>query len=212
MDPAWKKRLLDRLDQLIHVGENIDPLQKQNDRQVTKWQSDCEHFLQLLGPHGQPWAYDLRRLLRTYVGYSGVIDSAVGMLDSIHDALSADLLIDLSDLVRGEVFTDLLEQAEHLLDNGYFLAAAVIAGAVFEDHLREMCARRSVAPTSPRPTLQNFIAALYATGHLDKFAMKQAEAIAAARNGAAHAETTFKEKDAEAMVPDVRRFIANHPA
>ncbi len=42
-------------------------------------------------------------------------------------------------LVSAEIFTDFLDMAEHLLDNGYKDAAAVMIGSVLEEHLRQLC-------------------------------------------------------------------------
>ena len=47
----------------------------------------------------------------------------------------ADGIFKVRSLVEAEVFGDFLEQAEHLLANGYFQAAAVVAGCVLEDAL-----------------------------------------------------------------------------
>lgn len=42
-------------------------------------------------------------------------------------------------LVRAELFEDFLEMCDHLLSAGYKDPAAVVAGAVLEEHLRRLC-------------------------------------------------------------------------
>jgi hypothetical protein len=45
------------------------------------------------------------------------------------DVIENDLLVGLDALVFAEAFSDLLEQSEHLLGGGYFLAAGVLGRA-----------------------------------------------------------------------------------
>lgn len=53
-------------------------------------------------------------------------------------------LIDLRTLVAGEVFGDFLDMANHLLEQGYHVPAASLAGAVLEDGLRRVAGARFV--------------------------------------------------------------------
>ncbi len=47
-------------------------------------------------------------------------------------------------LITADLFEDLLEMGEHLLDHGYHIPAATLAGAVLEDTLRKICTRHQV--------------------------------------------------------------------
>src|SRR3990172_1095845 len=47
-------------------------------------------------------------------------------------------------LVRADVFDDFLEMGDHLLTAGYKDPAAVIVGAVLEEHLRKLCAHHAI--------------------------------------------------------------------
>jgi hypothetical protein len=46
--------------------------------------------------------------------------------------------------VAAEVFTDFIEMAEHLLEQGYKDPAAVVAGSVLEEHLRQLCHKNAI--------------------------------------------------------------------
>ena len=59
--------------------------------------------------------------------------TAAGILRAAREDYANGYLFDIKQLIAAEVFDDLLEQAEHLLDAGYQEAAAVLAGAVLED-------------------------------------------------------------------------------
>lgn len=54
------------------------------------------------------------------------------------------LLFDVRSLVAAELFVDFLDQAKHLLENGFHVPAASLAGAVLEDGLRRLCAKNSI--------------------------------------------------------------------
>jgi hypothetical protein len=75
------------------------------------------------------------------------IESGLGILNALADDLEHGYLVGLRTLISGEIFTDFIEMAEHLLAEGYSHAAASIAGAVLEDSLRRTLAERSAKAT-----------------------------------------------------------------
>ena len=62
--------------------------------------------------------------------------SVLGSLKSIKESLDDGLLIRFEDIVYAEAFSDLVEQAEYLYEQGYFLASGVILRAVLEERLK----------------------------------------------------------------------------
>ena len=54
------------------------------------------------------------------------------------------------ELVHSDLFADMLEAAEYLLGEGYKDPAAVMAGGVLEQRLRELCRKHGVDPASVR--------------------------------------------------------------
>lgn len=90
--------------------------------------------------------------------YSDDIGYAVSLLSnlqSLHEAIIGGHLARFEDLVFAEAFADLLEQADYLFDQGYTLAAGVIARAVLEERLNRMCNANSCVPSKPRPIIRN---------------------------------------------------------
>jgi hypothetical protein len=69
--------------------------------------------------------------------------AGIGVLRAFKEDLANGYLFELRTLVTAEVFTDFLDMAEHLLDNGYMHAAASLTGAVLEDGMRQMWEKRS---------------------------------------------------------------------
>ncbi|MGH2373861.1 MAG: HEPN domain-containing protein [bacterium] len=135
---------------------------------------------------------------------------AQGVLKAAADDLSGGHLFDLRQLIEAEVFDDFLEQAEHLHAAGYHPAAAVIAGCVLEEALRNLCAKHSVA-VAPKPKLDQMNADLAKVGAYSKLIQKRVTALADLRNKAAHGEwTDFNADDVEKMLKSVRRFLEEY--
>lgn len=135
---------------------------------------------------------------------------AIEILKAAKADYESGYLFDTRVLIEAEVFGDFLEQAEHLLSQGYFQPAAVIAGSVLEDGLRKLCARKGIL-LQPKATINPMNDALAKAGVYNKLTQKRITALADIRNSAAHGKwTEFSEKDVEDMIRDVRRFMEDH--
>ncbi len=72
------------------------------------------------------------------------ISFQIGALKALKRDYAEGYLATIQGLVRAEVFSDFLEMAEHLIEQGYKDPAAVLIGGVLEEHLRNLCAAKSV--------------------------------------------------------------------
>lgn len=61
------------------------------------------------------------------------------ILLSIQNEIEGGWIFSVKKLVSAEIFSDFLEMAEHLLDQGYKDPAAVMIGSVLEENLRQLC-------------------------------------------------------------------------
>ena len=136
-------------------------------------------------------------------------DSMLGTLKSAKDDYENGYLFDTRALIEAEVFDDFLEQAEHLLNQGYFTASAVIAGSVLEDGLRNLCMKKAVI-LPLKPKLDTMNADLAKAGVYNLLKQKQITALADLRNKAAHGLGGFSKEDVEGIIKDVRRFTADY--
>lgn len=110
-------------------------------------------------------------------------------------------------LIQAEVFDSELEQALALLDAGYKLPSAVVAGVVLETSLSELCDRHSI----PHGKLDKMNADLAKQGVFNKLHQKRITAIADIRNSAAHGKPDeFSEADVSDMIRDITRFVSEH--
>jgi hypothetical protein len=148
----------------------------------------------------------------------------VGILSALRADYDADRLESFRELVHRDVFTDFLEMAAHLLEQGYKGAAAVTAGSVLEEHVRQLCDKNSVPTTftdascDVRPKKLDTMNADLARptpgpAVYDKIEQKAVTAWAAIRNAAAHGEyAKYTVDEVKLMIQGIRGFITRHPA
>ncbi|MCY3665604.1 MAG: hypothetical protein OXH81_08090 [Gemmatimonadetes bacterium] len=67
-----------------------------------------------------------------------------GILSVAREELAGGWLTTTKGLISAEIFSDFLEMAQHLLDEGYKDPAAVMAGSVLEEHLRQLCQKHGI--------------------------------------------------------------------
>lgn len=124
------------------------------------------------------------------------------------------------ELVHSDLFSDMLEAAEYLLGETYKDPAAVMAGGVLEQHLRELCRKHSIDATfinSKGDTKPKMIDAmntdLAKASAYGKIEQKQVMAWAGIRNSAAHGEYgTYDGSQVRQMITGIRDFISKYPA
>jgi len=133
-----------------------------------------------------------------------------GILQAAHRDFSRGLLFELRNLVAAELFVDFLEQSEHLVENGFHVPAASLAGAVLEDGLRKLAAKAKIEiPENTK--LDRLNADLARAEVYSKLVQKNITAYADIRNNADHGHfDKFTKSDVESMVAWVGRFLAEH--
>lgn len=66
------------------------------------------------------------------------------ILHSIQNEIDGGWIFTVKKLIAAEIFSDFLEMAEHLLEQGYKDPAAVMIGSVLEENLRQLCAANKI--------------------------------------------------------------------
>ncbi len=147
----------------------------------SRWQAGRKNLMRLLADCAEPWkdAFD---------GNNSASNATrmLGTLEAIQHAISGGLLLSVEDIVRAESFNSVLDQADFLHTQGFFLAAGVLARAVLEEHLRAWGANCSLPISKPKPSLNDFKDALYKDKKFSLSVAKHIEAMAAVGNDAAH--------------------------
>jgi hypothetical protein len=150
---------------------------------------------------------------------SVMAEGVIGVLEAVRIGIESGLLEGYQSLIRGELFSDYLDMADHLLDEGYKDAAAVIAGSSLEVHLRSLCEARTMPTVSEKDGKQipkkadSLNTELRKNGCYSKTVWKSVVAWLAIRNDAAHGDyDKYTSEIVKAILLGVRDFIGNHPA
>ena len=143
------------------------------------------------------------------------LKSVIGIVIALKSDLQNDYLKSLSDIIQSEVFSNYLEMAEHLLNEGYKDPAAVLVGSTLEAHLRDLCISSGIAIEVPnskgvlvakKADVMNADlakASVYSTAH-----QKQITAWLGIRNLAAHGKyTEYKPEEVLFMLQGVKLFV-----
>jgi len=148
------------------------------------------------------------------------IDEGRLLLLALVDDLKRGLLDKLILRVQADITADYLGMAEGLLREGVpgqheHVPAAVLAGAVLERGLRDLCGRQTPPIETSKPngepkTMNPLIDDLKKAGAFNELRAKQIRAWADIRNAAAHGEfEKFNRSQVESMVPGVTAFLAD---
>jgi hypothetical protein len=140
-----------------------------------------------------------------------------GILRALKDDIANDRVASLAELVHGEIFSDFLDMAQHLLDNKYKDAAAVIAGSSLEAHLRALCAKWAIPvddANGKHKKADRINAELDAAGAYgaSKADLKNVTAWLNTRNDAAHGEYgKYEAPQVGLLIASIRDFMTRHP-
>ena len=182
--------------------------------------TSCRAVIHRAAGSGSPYTDQLSDLLRRNLCAGKLLTSLVGVVKSLHADLKAGYLKTVSELIHGEVFGDFLEMGDHLLENGYKDAAAVVAGSTLEAHLRQLCQKfgieiealdgRGTLRPKKADRMNSDLASASAYSKLDQ---KSVTAWLDLRNKAAHGEyDKYSLKQVALLNQSVRNFISRNPA
>ena len=135
------------------------------------------------------------------------VEAGLNILHAALEDVEQGHLDSFRDLVAAEVFSDFLEQAQHLLDHGYKSPAASLAGAVLENGLRSLAECKGI-PTKDTDNLATLNRKIADKGIYPPARQKQVVAWAAVRNAADHGRfDDFTESQVGALIRGVRDFV-----
>ena len=195
---------------------------------ATKYtEEDDDSYLWVDEPLAQKWAVNTFALLKSVFGKtSDHYKAAKKHEDSITEHHKAEALqsvlkaaleawdngyvFEMRELAEATIEASLIDQAEELLAKGYHTAAAVLAGAVLEQHLRSLCSKYGVneigANGKPK-TMDPINTDLCKASAYDLIQQKHITYLAGIRNNAAHGNGITPD-DASALVRDAMLLCA----
>ena len=201
--------LIRRIDELIAMGQEVQktqysegdrfPLQYVKDAPMTGFRTACLSFIERV--YEKEHTHFAQFSTKTDAHFFSDSERALAILAAIRSELKGGWLFDIKGLVAAELFSDFLDQSEHLLEQGYKDAAAVMIGSVLEEHLRQLCIRHEVQVSDikdgkpvPRKAdrLNSELARIAVYSALDS---KQVTAWLGLRNDAAHGHYDYFTKE-----------------
>lgn len=209
-------KLLSRIDDIIKLGESsiieISGTFRVNSSIFTQFKTEGYTFIEIL--------YGVEhRLYKEFVdvtrndNYHPLLNS-ISILKAIRSNIEGGWLLSQRGLIAAEIFEDFFEMAEHLLDEGYKDAAAVMVGALLEQHLKEVCKNHSIDINKEHDKKLIYKKAellnndLYKANVYGSSDQKQVTAWLGLRNDAAHGNyNKYEHQQVKLMLYGVRNFI-----
>ncbi|MGA1841695.1 MAG: hypothetical protein ACMUIU_13815 [bacterium] len=139
------------------------------------------------------------------------IEALFGALNALRSDVDAGLLQSLEARLRANVHDDILQQADDLLQAGYHVAAMVLVGAVFENHLQKMATTRNITWTG-NGSISKYNDVLRNMAYSQPV-WRRIQSIADLRNDAAHGNIiNINSANVTESLQYVKRFLADNPS
>ena len=138
------------------------------------------------------------------------VNRGKGILRAALDDLVNGYLFDIRLLIEAEVFTDFIEMAQYLIDQGYKDPAASLGGAVLEDGLRRIAASKGllIKKSDGIDTLNNSIAK---AGVYNKLMQSKIDSWRQIRNSADHGKfNEYNRSDVQVLLAGVKDLLATY--
>jgi hypothetical protein len=216
-----RKAVLSQLDAALEEWQNIgeglyDVPEFQHSRIINRLIATIER----LTPSGNPYRQNARKIVESLGLYSvRTIENLIGIVQALREDYEAGYIRAIEELIHADLFDDFLEMAEYFLGDGYKDPAAVIAGGVLEEHLRNLCQKNSISlvvktNSGDRPKKADSMNAELAGANVySKLDQKSITSWLDLRNNAAHGKySEYTKEQVSLMLQGTRDFIVRHPA
>lgn len=173
-----------------------------------EWKNSSENLL--IQVTGNESNYTKNFIEKTKNAWISAVDSGIGILQALKSDIEAGFVKDIKELIVAEVFTDFLDMAEHLLNNGYKDPAAFLVGATLEDGLRKIATIHGIA-VRISDDIGGLNMKLADKEVYNRLMQKQVQAWKAIRDHADHGKfDQYKKEDVEDMLKGVQRFLGEN--
>lgn len=168
-------------------------------------------------PAGSSYQSQLERALKTDDAYHVL----KGTLMALREDLNNGRLAKFEEIVHAGVYSDLLAQGEGLARDGYHRAAAVVAGASLEEHIKKLAVKHGTGTqlANGQPKKASVMNSELKTAGIYSEAQRAiVEGLQKLRNEAAHGNPGFDGADiryvasVQPMIDGIRAFVVQHPA
>ena len=140
--------------------------------------------------------------------YTSSVKRGLGVLGAVLEDVERGYLETVRELAVAEVFSDFLEQADHLFRNGYSAPAVSLVGAVLENGLRALASRRGIV-VKARDDLSSLNNKIGDKGVYNRLRQKQIAVWIDVRNAADHGNfNDFTNSDVVDLIKGVRHLLS----
>lgn len=178
-----------------------------------KWRTNAKTLLTHVVPAQHPHRAEVERF-SVLVVRKDSLEYGVALLKAIKEDCEKGFLGELAAIMRADLAGDYLAQAEVLYAEGYYVPAAVLAGAVLEDALRKLCDEKGVATTKPSGERRGINATnddLAKAGVYSAAKAHEIRAWADIRNNCAHGDGhKVRPEDVDRMIKGIRALAADY--
>ena len=207
-------RILERLDSLIDMGATVlrAPVREMGYYVDTglfqQWRTSSLAFLRAtLGTdsvHYQEFEERCKHYQRSQTTLG------LGTLRAAKEDIEGGYLQRVEVLVSASVFSDFLEMAEHLLDNGYKDPTASLIGAVLEDGLRRICVNNGIT-LKMKEDISSLNQKLAQKQVYNPLQQKQIQVWNDIRNNADHGNfDEYKAENVKEMLEGFQKFLSDY--
>ncbi len=188
--------------------------------QVIEWQTRLISLIDHTIPKSSAHSNLLTQLTKAFPDYN-TLTTFLPKLKAIRKDFESHLFDNLNQRIEAAVASDYMGLAKELLGDkhihlGDYVPAAVLAGAVLEKHLRELCTRQQppieiLKASGESLTINPLIISLGKAQVFEKPLIAQLTAWASIRNSAAHGKfDEFNSQEVKAMLDGVQRFLVDY--
>ncbi len=208
-------KILERLDTLISIGNTVSSACSLRERGTdvdavevfSQWRTSSLSFLNTFPPE---YIYSREFEARCKDLSLEDVEQGLGILRAARDDIEGGYLQKVEALVSASVFSDFLEMAQHLLDNGYKDPAASLTGAVLEDGLRRICGNNNISVKSG-DNISSLNQKLADNDVYNRLQQREIEVWNKLRDYADHGHFTEYESDnVKGMLEGVRKFLSDY--
>ncbi len=209
-----------RIDQLISIAGQVLSTKRTNDynsyvsaEQFNEFRSASLSFLKNTFGTEHPFYMEFNKKVNDASPY--LTEEGRGILKAVKNEIDGGWAFTVKGLISAEIFSNFLEMAEYLLTEGYKDPAAVMAGSVLEEHLRQLCIKNSIPIESikdgkPIPKKADLINSQLASANIyNKLDQKSITSWLDLRNKAAHGQySEYTKEQVVFMLQGITNFIS----
>jgi hypothetical protein len=216
------KAILEQIDSLLtlfaglRASSKFDDLSGLRDPATIEITTRIAATIRRVAPSGSVHRDSADAIVKQYgVDNSHSIKPLFGILRALRADYAAGYLTTVEELIHADLFSDFLEMADHLLSQGYKDPAAVVTGAVLEEHLRKLCSKNGISTatgTTPKKA-DGLNSDLGGAGVYTKLDQKSVTAWLDLRNKAAHGHySQYSKEQVQLMLDGVGSFMSRYIA